>query len=76
MDISQVFGQGLVYPDDAAEDDYPPMEKTSGRRVRMEVVHTVREDAHEEGALKDIGDSSRLLDRAAASKGRGVKSAL
>lgn len=40
MDILQVFGLGLVYPDDAAEDDYPPMEKTSGRRVRVEVVHT------------------------------------
>ncbi|MBA3584856.1 MAG: hypothetical protein H0W36_10090 [Gemmatimonadetes bacterium] len=33
------------------------------------------EDAHDEGALKDLGDSSPLLDGAAVLKGRDVKSA-
>lgn len=77
MDVSQALGLGFLYPGHAAEDDYAFMEKILGSPVRVELVHTtVGEDAHEEGALKDLGDSSRLLDGAAALKERGVKSAM
>ena len=63
MDGSWAFSLGFLYPDYAAEDDYPLMGEVLGAWVR--VVHTiVGGDAHEEGALKDPGDSSRLLDGA------------
>jgi hypothetical protein len=63
------FRLGFLCPGYVAEDDYPLMGEILGAQVRVEMVHTtVGEDAHEEGALKDLGDSSRPLDGAAALK--------
>ncbi len=56
---------GFLYPSHSGEDDYPRMGELIRPAVQVEVVHTtIGEDAHREDALRDTGDSSRLLEGA------------
>ena len=56
---------GFLYPSYSGEDDYPRMGALIRPAVQVEVVHTtIGEDAHREDALRDTGDSSRLLEGA------------
>ena len=56
---------GFLYPSHSGEDDYPRMGELVRPAVQVEVVHTtIGEDAHREDALRDTGDSSRLLEGA------------
>ncbi len=56
---------GFLYPSHSGEDDYPRMGKMIRPAVQVEVVHTtIGEDAHREDALRDTGDSNRLLEGA------------
>ena len=51
----------FLYPDHAAEDDYPRAASLIEVPVELEVVHTtIGEDAHRVDALLDTGDVSRL----------------
>lgn len=53
---------GFLYPGYAAEDDYPFMQGLLPEDIELTVVHTsVGVDAHEVGALLDLGASERLL---------------
>lgn len=52
---------GFLYPGFGAEDDYPYMDSLLGDDISLALVHTsVGVDAHEVGALIDIGKSERL----------------
>ncbi|HEY9312435.1 maleate cis-trans isomerase [Williamsia sp.] len=56
---------GMLYPGNAAEDDYPLLEQILGDNIALPVVITsVGVDAHEVEALLDLGSSERLLDGA------------
>lgn len=56
---------GLLYPGYSAEDDYPALEKRLDGAVRLPLVHTtVDVDAHEVGALLDLGGPARLAEGA------------
>lgn len=56
---------GILYPGSAAEDDYPLMERILGQEVSLPVIlTTVGVDAHEVGALLDLGSSDRLIEGA------------
>ena len=68
---------GFLYPDYAAEDDYPRMAGLLRPPADVFVVHTtIGEDAHREDALRDTGDTRRLLEGAARLKGIGVDAAM
>ncbi|WP_067660595.1 maleate cis-trans isomerase family protein [Nocardia harenae] len=49
---------GLVYPDHAAEDDYPPVAAALG--VRLPVAHIYGTDLHAVPELLDLGSPARL----------------
>ncbi|WP_137122678.1 maleate cis-trans isomerase family protein [Segeticoccus rhizosphaerae] len=56
---------GLLYPGHSAEDDFPMLEKRLDGALRLPLVHTsVGEDAHEVGALLDLGGPTRLAEGA------------
>ena len=56
---------GMLYPGNAAEDDYPRLEQILGDDIALPVVITsVGVDAHEVDALLDLGRSERLLEGA------------
>ena len=56
---------GFLYPDHAAEDDYPRMAAMLEPPVDAIVIHTtIGEDAHREDALRDTGAEWRLLEGA------------
>ncbi|WP_207837360.1 maleate cis-trans isomerase family protein [Williamsia soli] len=56
---------GILYPGSAAEDDYPLVERILGQEVSLPVIlTTVGVDAHEVGALLDLGSSDRLIEGA------------
>lgn len=56
---------GFLYPGYGAEDDYPYMQTLMPADVTLKLVHTsVGIDAHEVGALLDLGGSERLLEGA------------
>jgi maleate cis-trans isomerase len=64
-DRTQAPTIGLLYPGHSAEDDYPALEERLGGAVRLPLVHTsVDLDAHEVGALLDLGNPKRLADGA------------
>ena len=68
---------GFLYPDHSAEDDYPRIGKRIRPPVDVFVVHTsIGEDAHREDALRDTGDTRRLLEGAAELKRIGVDAAM
>jgi maleate cis-trans isomerase len=52
---------GILYPGFAAEDDYPLAARLLRSPDSLPVVHTeVPRDAHEEAALRDVGEVERL----------------
>lgn len=51
---------GMVYPDHAAEDDYPLAEKLLGPDVRLPVAHIYGTDLHALPELLDLGAPHRL----------------
>lgn len=56
---------GLLYPGFSAEDDYPALEDRLEGALRLPLVHTsVDLDAHEVGALLDLGAPARLAEGA------------
>jgi maleate cis-trans isomerase len=64
---------GVLYPGNAAEDDYPLLEKALGPSVALPVVHTsVGEDAHRVDALLDLGSVDRLAEGAEALRALAV----
>lgn len=64
---------GFLYPGYSSEDDYPRMRSMLEVPCTVDVVHTAMElDAHEEGALLDIGASEALGAGARVLKERGV----
>jgi maleate cis-trans isomerase len=68
---------GFLYPGYSAEDDYPRIGARIQPPVEVFVVHTsIGEDAHREDALRDTGDTRRLLDGAAELKRIGVDAAM
>ena len=65
VDTSPTPTVGLLYPGHSAEDDFPALESRLGGAVRLPLVHTsVGEDAHEVGALLDLGRPERLAEGA------------
>lgn len=54
---------GFVYPDHAAEDDYPPVAAALG--VRLPVAHIYGTDLHAVPELLDLGSPARLREGAA-----------
>ena len=68
---------GFLYPDHSAEDDYPRLGARIVPPADVFVVHTsIGEDAHREDALRDTGDTKRLLEGAAELRRIGVDSAM
>ncbi|WP_199041895.1 maleate cis-trans isomerase family protein [Glycomyces salinus] len=55
---------GMVYPDHAAEDDYPLAEKLLGPEVRLPVAHIYGTDLHAVPELLDLGSPHRLAEGA------------
>ena len=55
---------GFVYPDHAAEDDYPLAEDILGRDVRLPVAHIYGTDLHAIPELLDLGAPHRLAEGA------------
>lgn len=51
---------GFIYPDHAAEDDYPRAEKLLGGGIRLAVEHIYGEDLHAVAELLDLGSPERL----------------
>jgi maleate cis-trans isomerase len=56
---------GFIYPDHAAEDDYPFAERLLGYRVALPVEHIYGTDLHAVPELLDLGSERRLADGAA-----------
>ena len=53
---------GFLYPDYAAEDDYPRMAPLVTPPVQVEVVHTpVDQDLHDPDVLRQTGEMNRLI---------------
>src|SRR4029078_9942694 len=68
---------GFLSPDHSAEDDYPRIAARIRPIVDAFVVHTsIGEDAHREDALRDTGDTRRLLEGAEALDRIGVDAAM
>lgn len=55
---------GFIYPDHAAEDDYPLAERILGNAVRLPVVHIYGTDLHAVAELLDLGSEQRLAEGA------------
>ncbi|MFC4334471.1 maleate cis-trans isomerase family protein [Salininema proteolyticum] len=55
---------GMVYPDHAAEDDYPLAEKLLGPDLRLPVAHIYGTDLHAVPELLDLGAPHRLAEGA------------
>ncbi|WP_025272515.1 maleate cis-trans isomerase family protein [Haloglycomyces albus] len=55
---------GMVYPDHAAEDDYPFAERLFGSDVRLPVAHIYGTDLHAVPELLDLGAPQRLAEGA------------
>lgn len=51
---------GFIYPDHAAEDDYPRAEKLLGGDIRLVVEHIYGTDLHAVAELLDLGSPERL----------------
>jgi maleate cis-trans isomerase len=56
---------GFIYPDHAAEDDYPLAERLLGGRVALPVEHIYGTDLHAVPELLDLGSERRLAEGAA-----------
>lgn len=56
---------GFIYPDHAAEDDYPLAERMLGGDVRLAVEHIYGTDLHAVDELLDLGSPRRLAHGAA-----------
>jgi maleate cis-trans isomerase len=56
---------GFIYPDHAAEDDYPFAERLLGYRVSLPVEHIYGTDLHAVPELLDLGSERRLAEGAA-----------
>lgn len=56
---------GFIYPDHAAEDDYPYAEKLLGGAARLPVEHIYGTDLHAVPELLDLGSPARLSEGAA-----------
>ncbi|MGH3449291.1 MAG: maleate cis-trans isomerase family protein, partial [Haloechinothrix sp.] len=55
---------GFIYPDHAAEDDYPLTERILGDAARLPVTHIYGTDLHAVAELLDLGSEARLADGA------------
>jgi maleate isomerase len=55
---------GFIYPDHAAEDDYPLAERMLGGEVRLPVEHIYGTDLHAVAELLDLGSPRRLAEGA------------
>ncbi|PRX49138.1 maleate isomerase [Prauserella shujinwangii] len=55
---------GFIYPDHAAEDDYPLAERLLGGDVRLPVAHIYGTDLHAVAELLDLGSPARLTEGA------------
>ncbi|PXY21002.1 maleate cis-trans isomerase family protein [Prauserella muralis] len=55
---------GFIYPDHAAEDDYPLAERLLGDGVRLPVAHIYGTDLHAVAELLDLGSPARLAEGA------------
>lgn len=55
---------GLIYPDHAAEDDYPLAERLLGDGTRLPVEHIYGTDLHAVAELLDLGSPARLAEGA------------
>ncbi|WP_236789154.1 maleate cis-trans isomerase [Amycolatopsis sp. GM8] len=56
---------GFIYPDHAAEDDYPLAEQLLGERFSLPVEHIYGTDLHAVPELLDLGSEQRLAEGAA-----------
>lgn len=56
---------GFVYPDHAAEDDYPLAERVLADGTRLPVAHIYGTDLHAVAELLDLGNPARLAEGAA-----------
>ncbi|MEU6642132.1 maleate cis-trans isomerase [Saccharomonospora sp. NPDC046836] len=56
---------GFIYPDHAAEDDYPLAERMLGNGARLPVEHIYGTDLHAIAELLDLGSPKRLAEGAA-----------
>jgi maleate cis-trans isomerase len=56
---------GFIYPDHAAEDDYPFAERLLGYRFSLPVEHIYGTDLHAVPELLDLGSAQRLAEGAA-----------
>lgn len=55
---------GFIYPDHAAEDDYPFAERVLGTRFSLPVAHIYGTDLHAVPELLDLGSEERLAEGA------------
>ncbi|MGH3518616.1 MAG: maleate cis-trans isomerase family protein [Haloechinothrix sp.] len=55
---------GFIYPDHAAEDDYPRAERILGDAARLPVAHIYGTDLHAVAELLDLGSEQRLTEGA------------
>lgn len=55
---------GFIYPDHAAEDDYPRAQRILGDTIRLPVEHIYGTDLHAVAELRDLGSAQRLADGA------------
>ncbi|EHR62843.1 maleate cis-trans isomerase family protein [Saccharomonospora cyanea] len=62
---STAVSVGFIYPDHAAEDDYPYAEKLLGGTARLPVEHIYGIDLHAVPELLDLGSPARLAEGAA-----------
>lgn len=56
---------GFIYPDHAAEDDYPLAQRMLGDAARLSVTHIYGTDLHAVAELLDLGSDERLAEGAA-----------
>src|SRR5699024_6342539 len=63
---------GIIYPDHAAEDDYPRAERMLG--VHLPVTHVYGTDLHAVPELTELGSPERLAGGAAALANEGLDS--
>ncbi|SNR76373.1 Maleate cis-trans isomerase [Haloechinothrix alba] len=57
---------GFIYPDHAAEDDYPLAQRLLGDVARLTVAHVYGTDLHAVPELRDLGSPERLREGAAS----------
>lgn len=79
-DATRTGTVGFLYPGFSAEDDAPRMEgmlNAAGGRVRLPLVHTdIGTDAHEVGALLEMGSVRRLVPGAAELREQGAEAVM